>query len=155
MYAQILVPIDHGALAQRGTAEAIALAKALGSKLRILHVVDLRSMIQGANGYVPPPQLIEQWTAMGEELVAKAVAQAREAGVEADSTVCCDPSLRISDAVVAEAGKCKAGLIVMGTHGRRGFSRLVMGSDAELVLRSSHVPVMLVRGESADDRGDD
>lgn len=153
MYARILVPIDFGSQAQRGMAEAIALARALGSKLRIVHVVDVRGMLQSMSSYTPTPrpQLIEEWRAIGEDLVAKAVAQVREAGIEADSVVVCDSALRIADAVVREAQAFQAGLIVMGTHGRRGLSRLVMGSDAELVLRNSPVPVLLVRSESPDD----
>jgi nucleotide-binding universal stress UspA family protein len=46
---------------------------------------------------------------------------------------------------VREAKKCKADLIVMGTHGRRGFNRMVLGSDAEGVLRTALVPVLMVR----------
>ena len=52
---------------------------------------------------------------------------------------------RAADMIVDQAKQWPADLIVMGTHGRRGVSRLVMGSDAELVLRSSPVPVLLVR----------
>jgi nucleotide-binding universal stress UspA family protein len=52
---------------------------------------------------------------------------------------------RASDCIVAAAKQWGADLIVMGTHGRRGMSRLSMGSDAELVVRSTPVPVLLVR----------
>jgi nucleotide-binding universal stress UspA family protein len=51
-----------------------------------------------------------------------------------------------ADRIVEQAQKCKADLIVMGTHGRRRLRRLALGSDAELVVRSSPVPVLLVRG---------
>lgn len=149
MYAHILVPIDHSALAQRGLAEAIALARVLGSTIHLVHVVDIRALIHGVAGYSPSQQLIEEWKGMGEVLVAKAVAQVREAGVKADSVVRCDPALRICDAILEEAKTSHAELIVMGTHGRRGLTRLVLGSDAELVLRSSPVPVMLLRSEEA------
>jgi nucleotide-binding universal stress UspA family protein len=54
---------------------------------------------------------------------------------------------RVADVVVEEAAKSGCDLIVMGTHGRRGFSRLALGSDADLVVRSSPVPVLLVRNE--------
>jgi nucleotide-binding universal stress UspA family protein len=57
-----------------------------------------------------------------------------------------------ADAIVAEAKKWKADLIVMGTHGRRGVRRLVMGSDAEQVLRETPVPVLLVRARAARSR---
>ncbi|MGY4829097.1 universal stress protein [Sphaerotilaceae bacterium SBD11-9] len=147
MYACILVPIDHSSQGQLGLEEATKLAAALAAKIRLVHVVDLRMLIQGVAGYAPTEQLIEEWKAAGEKLVAEACARVREKGVAVESVVLCDPALRICDAIIEEAKKAQAQLIVMGTHGRRGFSRLVMGSDAELVLRSSPVPVMLVRGE--------
>jgi nucleotide-binding universal stress UspA family protein len=50
-----------------------------------------------------------------------------------------------ADAIVRQARKWKADVIVLGTHGRRGVRRMLMGSDAEQVVRSSPVPVMLVR----------
>ena len=50
------------------------------------------------------------------------------------------------DAIVGEVGRRNADLIVMGSHGRRGVSRLMLGSDAERVLRTAPVPVLVVRG---------
>ena len=52
--------------------------------------------------------------------------------------------------IAAQASDWKADLIVVGTHGRRGLKRLVMGSDAELVLRHSPVPVLMVRDQTTD-----
>jgi nucleotide-binding universal stress UspA family protein len=145
VYTCILVPIDHSAQGQRGLEEAIKLAAALSAKIRLVHVVDLRALVHGVSSYVSAEQLIEDWTAAGERLIAESAARVREAGVTVESVVCSDPALRICDAIVDEATRSKAELIVMGTHGRRGVSRLLMGSDAELVLRESPVPVMLVR----------
>jgi nucleotide-binding universal stress UspA family protein len=145
MYDCILVPIDHSAQGQRGLDEAVKLAEALSARVRIVHVVDLRVLIHGVGAYVPAERLIEDWKAAGERLVAEAASRVKAAGVAVETVVCCDPAVRICDAICDEATRAKAGLIVMGTHGRRGFSRLVMGSDAEMVLRESPVPVMLVR----------
>jgi nucleotide-binding universal stress UspA family protein len=145
MYNVILVPIDDSGPARKGLLEAIALAKALGSRLHVLHVVDLRALITGVAAYAPSEQLMADWKQAGELLVAKAVDQVREHGVSVDTAVACDPGLRVCDAILEEARRSAAGLIVMGTHGRRGLSRLALGSDAELVVRDSPVPVMLVR----------
>ena len=145
MYSHILVPIDDSAPAQRGLDEAIGLAHALGSQLHVLYVVDLRALISSGAGYMPTQQLLDDWKAMGELLVAKAVERARQQGVTADTAVMCDPALRVCDAILDEAKRSKAELIVMGTHGRRGLTRIALGSDAELVLRESPVPVLLVR----------
>jgi nucleotide-binding universal stress UspA family protein len=57
---------------------------------------------------------------------------------------------RAADAIVEEAGKWKADVIVLGTHGRRGLRRALLGSDAEEVVRNASVPVLLVRDRSLD-----
>ena len=148
MYDRILVPVDGSPTAQRGLDEAVALARRLGAALHVLNVVDARLLIAEVSVYAPPDQLLEDWRAAGEKLIADAVAAARAQGVAADGVVRCDPGLRVCDLILQEAKDAGAGLIVMGTHGRRGFSRVALGSDAELVLRESPVPVLLVRGES-------
>ena len=146
MYARILVPIDGSATAQCGLYEAIALAGELGSTLHVLNVVDARLLIGAVSSYMPPDALLDSWRAVGDRLVKEAASLARERGAVADGVVRCDPALRVCDVIVAEAKSSGAQLIVMGTHGRRGFKRVVLGSDAELVLRESPVPVLLVHG---------
>jgi nucleotide-binding universal stress UspA family protein len=55
----------------------------------------------------------------------------------------------VADIVTRQARRWKADLIVMGTHGRRGVNRMIMGSDAELVVRNAPMPVLLVRSGSS------
>jgi nucleotide-binding universal stress UspA family protein len=150
MYERILVPIDGSSTAQCGLEEAIALAGRLGSTLHLLHVVDARLLIAEVSVFAPPNQLLDDWRGVGEKLLADAVALASSRGVKADSVLQCDPGLRVCDLILNEAKQAKADLIVMGTHGRRGLSRLTLGSDAELVLRESPVPVLLVRAREAE-----
>ena len=145
MYSRILVPLDGSPTSARGLEEAIALASRLGSTLHLLNVVDARLLISEMGLYAPPSQLLDDWREAGEKLVADARAKAQAKGLVADGKVLCDPGLRVCDLILREARDSGAGLIVMGTHGRRGFSRLTLGSDAELVLRESPVPVLLVR----------
>jgi nucleotide-binding universal stress UspA family protein len=149
MYERILVPIDGGATAQRGLEEAIALAGRLGSTLHLLNVVDARLLIAEVAVFAPPEQLLEDWRSSGQKLLADAVALAASRGVKAESALRCDPGLRVCDLILQEAASAAVSLIVMGTHGRRGLSRLTLGSDAELVLRESPVPVLLVRAPAA------
>lgn len=150
MYERILVPIDGGATAQHGLDEAIALASRLGSTLHLLNVVDARLLIAEVSAFAPPDQLLDDWRAAGERLLAEAVALASRRGVKAESALRCDPGLRVCDLILKEASSAAVDLIVMGTHGRRGLSRLTLGSDAELVLRESPVPVLLVRCAEAE-----
>ncbi len=145
MYSRILVPLDGSPTSARGLEEAIALASRLGSALHLLNVVDARLLISETGLYAPPNQLLDDWREAGEKLLANASTKARAQGLVADGRVLCDPGLRVCDLILREAHDSGAGLIVMGTHGRRGLSRLTLGSDAELVLRESQVPVLLVR----------
>lgn len=145
MYMRILVPIDGSSVAERGLDEAIALAQQLGSTLHVLNVIDARMLAAAVSTYAPSEQLIEDWRIAGESLVPKAIKRARSRGVTAQGKVSCDPGLQVYEAILREARSTRAELIVMGTHGRRGLTRLTLGSDAELVLRESPVPVLLVR----------
>jgi nucleotide-binding universal stress UspA family protein len=148
MYSPILVPIDDSDTAQRGLDEALALAQKLGSTLHVLHVVDARLLIGRVSDHASPKRLVADWHAAGERLVHAAVDRARGMSLAADGAVRYDPHLRVCDMILREAEEVGAGLIVMGTHGRRGVARLALGSDAEMVVRDSAVPVLLVRGQS-------
>jgi nucleotide-binding universal stress UspA family protein len=85
----------------------------------------------------------------GKLILEKALAMAREQGVQAESELVETIGGRAADRIVEAASKWRADLIVMGTHGRRGVRRLLMGSDAALVLHSSPVSVLMIRGTDA------
>ena len=151
MHVRILVAIDGSGAAERALDEAIALARQLGSTLHVLSVVDARLLGAAVSVYAPPEQLVEDWRVAGEKLVPAAVERARSQGVKAQGAVRCDPGRHVHELILQEAKSADVDLIVMGTHGRRGLPRLLLGSDAESVLRESPVPVLLVR-ESAGPR---
>jgi nucleotide-binding universal stress UspA family protein len=69
----------------------------------------------------------------------------RAQGVAAESAVVEFPTGRVADTIVDEAAGHGCDAIVMGSHGRRGFGRLMLGSDAERVLRTTSLPVLIVR----------
>lgn len=146
MYARILVPIDGSATAACGLEEAIKLAKLTGAQLRLVHVLDALSYASGyetfdtySNGIVP------YMKKSGEAILDKGKSRAISAGVSADTQLCESLAQRLSDIVAEQAKLWRADLIVLGTHGRRGLGRLLLGSDAEQILRTSTVPVLLVR----------
>jgi nucleotide-binding universal stress UspA family protein len=85
----------------------------------------------------------------GSELLARATAKAKLAGVQTSETVLEMPAGRVADSILDEAKAAGCELIVMGTHGRRGFRHLMLGSDAERVLQLSTVPVLVVRHPGA------
>lgn len=147
MYNKILVPIDGSATSMRGLQEAIKLAKQEGATLRLVHVVN-ELILFGIEG--PPmvySDLLQSLRETGNSTLKKAEAVVREHGIEPQGIILEAVGGRAADHIVEEAKQWAADLIVMGTHGRRGMSRLAMGSDAELVLRSATVPVLMVRAE--------
>ncbi|HJV63226.1 MAG TPA: universal stress protein [Albitalea sp.] len=150
MYQKILVPIDGSPTANEGLAEAVKLGKLTGARLRLLHAVDMLSITLTPEASMSLSQpLIDTLKRAGQDILDKAKASVMAAGLEADTVLVDTLSGRISDLVVEEARKWGAELIVIGTHGRRGVGRLVLGSDAEQVLRLAPVPVLLVRARHA------
>ena len=147
MYSKILVPVDGSAQSTLGLAEAIKVAKCFGARLRLVHVVNEFIMADAA--YVPwlyYERLIEPMREMGKKILDSAEATVRQQGLESKTALLDTIGGRVADQIVEQAKQWPADLIVMGTHGRRGMSRLALGSDAEMVLRTSPVPVLLVRG---------
>ncbi len=110
MYDCILVPLDGSPTAQRGFAEAQTLAKKLGAALRLLYVVDAQMLVTQVGAYVPIEGLLTDWQAAGEKLMAEAVAEARAAGLQADSVVRCEVGQRVSDAIRRPAGRQRGAL---------------------------------------------
>lgn len=149
MYTRILVPVDGSEPAECGLREAIGIATSTKAKLVVLNVVSEFPILMDGVSLAYYEDLLAALTRAGEELVAKAAAQATEAGVDCETVVVDARAGRASDVIVEQATGCGCDLVVMGTHGRRGFARLAMGSDAELVVRYSPVPVLLVKAPAA------
>jgi len=144
MFQRMLVPVDGGEPAHAGLQEALALATAHDSVLCLLHVVDDTPLLDDLS--VPDLAPLHHKTlANGEAILAqaRAVCEAKDRQVE---TRLCEPRHgRVSDAILQQAGELACDLIVIGSHGRRGALRALLGSDAEAVIRASPVPVLLVR----------
>lgn len=146
MYKHILVPVDGSPTSMLGLTEAIKLAKEAKATLRILHVVDefIADTSFGTGLYYG--KWVEAIREGGKRTLAAANEFARNQDCEAELILVDTIGGRAADVIVEQAKAWPADLIVIGTHGRRGLSRLVMGSDAELVVRESPVPVLMIRG---------
>ena len=146
MYSKILVPVDGSPTSNQGLDEAIKLAKLTGASLKLLHVVDLWSFATVPEaGIGATPEVLTLLKDGGEAILAEARARVEGAGGRAETMLIDSLGGRVCDLVIDEATRWGAELIVIGTHGRRGVGRLVLGSDAEQVVRMSPVPVLLVR----------
>jgi nucleotide-binding universal stress UspA family protein len=141
MYKRILVPVDGSAPSNAALQEALKFAGTCGSALRLVYVCEPLSYIL-AEG---PVDLAYAVRRQGEQVLDEAAAKTREAGVSAETALIDAEDRRVAAAITEEAGRAGSDLIMMGTHGRRGFEHLVLGSVAEGVLRRATVPVLLLR----------
>jgi nucleotide-binding universal stress UspA family protein len=149
MYKRILVPVDGSETCLLGLQHAILLAKDQTAALRLLHVVHDYWVADGLHGLVRSDELLKELRERGQAILNDAASRARKQGVEAE-TLSIETLVGPVGAAIAEnAEQWPANLIVIGTHGRRGIRRLVMGTDAEYVVRTTTVPVLLVRGTTA------
>ncbi len=146
MFSKILVAVDGSDTSRHALNQAIELAKNLSAKLRIVHVVDMSWLPIGPELAVDTDAISAARRSAGEKTVAAALKMVREAGFEAEAalTETETPTQHVAEAIAQEASRWPAELLVLGTHGRRGFQRLMLGSVAEQMARLFPGPVMLV-----------
>lgn len=149
MFQNILVAVDGSATANRGLKSAIQLASDQHATLTIVHVIDDMAIMPALDGgYVPANYIDSMLDAMrdsGRKVLAKAEKLAQEQSVPAKTVMAETQGRTVAHTILAQARKAKSDVIVLGTHGRRGLTRVLLGSDAETVLREATCPVFLVR----------
>src|SRR5262245_49179069 len=137
MYKRILVPTDGSDTATSGLREAIKLAKDRSAHIRIIHVVDELVMVSPhAYGFMMD-NITGELLAAGRALLGKAETMVREAGIDVDTQLVEAFGGRAGEHVLKAVEQWPADIIVCGTHGRRGLRRIVLGSDAEYLVRRS------------------
>jgi len=138
----ILVATDFSDISDNAFNKAVDLARQLGARLHIIHIVQIHAMNMPESGNVN----VEELEAMEEKNASDNLQQdvrERCCGMDVETHILNgNPAVQIN----RTAGETGADIIVMGTHGRTGFAHLIMGSVAESVLKKSDVPVMCVRG---------
>lgn len=147
MYQRILVPIDGSATGERALQEAIKLA-ADKARLRLVYVVEeVYPLDTEGYAFIDYAALQEAVRKTGERALAQAVEKLRKSGMVAETALLESGGERVASVIDGDALNWQADLIVIGTHGRSGLSRLLLGSVAEGVVRGSSVPVLLIRAE--------
>ncbi|PTR05305.1 nucleotide-binding universal stress UspA family protein [Nitrosospira sp. Nsp5] len=145
MYQHILVPVDGSATSDRALQEAIRLARQQSAQLELVHVVeDIRLL--DSDSYINYAEMQETVRNSGKKTLAHAQMVVQLTGMGAEINLLEAHGKRIASIIVEEAERWPADLIVIGTHGRSGFSRVLFGSVAEGVVRTAHIPVLLIRG---------
>jgi nucleotide-binding universal stress UspA family protein len=144
MYKKILVPVDGSETSRRGLDEAIQLARDNSAKIRLVHVVNTAVVAVEYPGGSPMDDVSN--VRDNSEAVMKGAADiVSRSGLTAETVILGTPINNTGELIVHQATEWPADIIVMGTHGRRGVPRVVLGSNAEYVLRHTSVPVLLVR----------
>lgn len=147
-YKKILVPVDGSASSNLGLREAARLAAEQHATLHLVHVVDEHFvMTAGLEMATYPEDLFANLRKAGRDILRKAEAVAKKLGLPVRTVLLESLSGPVADLIVREAKRARANVIVIGTHGRRGVRRLLLGSDAEGIVRTSPVPVLIVRAK--------
>jgi nucleotide-binding universal stress UspA family protein len=148
MYKKILCPVDGSDTSHFGMLEAINLAKDQNAKIQFVHVIDNYIPIVDISGSPNYADMADILRENGKKVLENAENTAKSSNVICNIKLSESIMGQVSKSILDEAEECKADLIVMGTHGLRGFERIVMGSDAETIARTSPVPVLLVRNKT-------
>jgi nucleotide-binding universal stress UspA family protein len=147
MYKNLLVATDGSKLSDKAVTHAVGLAQAVGASITAFYAAPDYPMPAYADGVVYEPVSRKEYAKLAaqdaDKILAAAVARAKSAGVE------CKTSFVIAaapwEAILAAAKKQKADAIVMASHGRRGLSAVLLGSETQKVLTHSKLPVIVVR----------
>jgi nucleotide-binding universal stress UspA family protein len=144
---RILVPLDFSECSRVALERAVALAAAVGASVEVLHVAETPAMVSpDLMVTIPnqPSQTITQWVLQeAEKGVNRVLAELkRPPNVAIEHRIVVGHT---AEEIVTAAREGHADVVVMGTHGRRGLSHLVLGSIAEKVIRAAPCPVLTVR----------
>jgi len=159
MYRRIFVAVDGSETSRRALDHALLLAVAQHARVRIVHVLErierLALSLPGGHG-VDLAGLAESRREQGQQVLAEAKVHADAAGVEGEFALLDgrEPFDRTARVLVQDAERWDADLIVIGTHGRTGFARFVLGSVAESLTRTAQQPVLLIPASGAVSAGE-
>ena len=154
MYKRILVPVDGSQTSTRALVAALQMARDSGGSVRLIHVIEELAQVIAYDPYgAYPGDLTKIMRDNVQKVLEQALDIAKSAGVPTDQRLVEAAGLRLADAVNKEVQTYGADLIVLGTHGRRGIGRVLLGSGAEQIIRAAQVPVLVIRSAEAEEEG--
>jgi nucleotide-binding universal stress UspA family protein len=147
MFKHILLPTDGSAISKKAVKRGIDLAKKSGARVTAFHVVpEFKLMVDEGITMLSPnlkKRFEDEGRARAQKMLDDIAGQARARGVRC-STLCVASDLPYQQ-IIATARRKKCDLILMASHGRRGLSSLLLGSETAKVLLHTKVPVLVVR----------
>lgn len=150
MYTKIMVAVDGSAPSKRVFEEGLKLAKFCGARLFAVYVVD-KSVLFTYAGRIDPNELIDELRRDGTAMLRDAEHAIARAAVNGETELIESAGIGedVAQRLQRYVDEHAIDLAVIGTHGRRGIRRMVIGSVAERFVRASHCPVLMVRGDDA------
>ncbi len=146
MYQRLLVALDNTKTSRLALDHAAELARLSGATVVLLHVLE---SFRHVSGFESPKayaeEVLPRMREKGRQLLDEVAAPLVEQGIEVETVLLEGSDERVAEVIARRAREAGVDLVIMGTHGRRGVNRLLLGSDAEHVARIAHAPVMLVR----------
>ena len=149
MYRRILVAVDGSATSNKALVAALEMASYSGdrSAIRLIHVLDEMVYLPGLDPHAGQfGSAIYAMRKAGEKVLAAGLAIVQSAGVQGDTVLVDRLGAHLAETVAEQATQWNASLLVVGTYGRRGVGRMLMGSGAEQIIRLAPCPVLVVRG---------
>ncbi|THU04001.1 universal stress protein [Lampropedia puyangensis] len=147
MYKHILIPTDGGELSQKAITHGLDLAKLAGARVTILTVTPSYPVTYMEGSAATNREFAEnserQWREEAQKAMEKVQQEGQSRGVATDVKVLSGDS--VSDLILQAAAADDIDLIVMASHGRKGFARLLLGSETQHVLTGAKAPVLVLR----------
>ena len=150
MYRQILVALDGSPTSNKALSAAIEMASYSGGRsvIKLIHVLDEMAYFTGLDPYAGQTySAVHMMRQAGEKILAEGLAICQSAGVQADTVLVDRLGAHLAETVAETAREWPASLVVVGTHGRKGIGRMLLGSGAEQIIRLASCPVLVIRKE--------
>lgn len=142
LFKKILVPVDGSDTSRAALATALRMARDAAGSVLLIHSLDELAYL---TGYEYSGAVMSRAREDAESVLGDAAKACETAGVHAETRLLEKPGERLGETIADAARQWQADLIVVGTHGRRGLGRVLLGSGAEQIIRMSPIPVLTIR----------
>jgi len=144
-YRRILVPVDGSPTSNKALRAALSIASEGDGSVRLVHALEAITFV---TGFEASSEVFDAVRKGAEGVLAEAAEIGKGAGLTCETLLIDNPSQRLGESIAEAAKDWNADLIVVGTHGRHGIERVLLGSGADQIIRLAPVPVLVVRGEN-------
>ena len=143
MFKRVLVPLDDSEGSGRALDFALRWSQVSGGKIRLVHYMDVQAF-PNASVYGDP--VIQSAQRYAQSFLEEKKSRLEKSGVQVETNLCLAFGKRLGECISEDARAWGADLIVLGSHGRKGIGRVLLGSGAEQIIREAPVPALVIPG---------